>query len=104
MYSYGPTCDDADDVVRLELENDLEPPSAKGSAGQLVAVTKSPVPSNLKVRKEALDSLAEGDSMGMELVAAEIVLEVRGRESMPIDQSSLYCGSPSARPAGLLVF
>jgi hypothetical protein len=45
------------------LENDLQSPSPERFADQLAAVTESLVASNLKVRKEALDSLVEGDSM-----------------------------------------
>ena len=63
-------------MVRLQLENDLEPSSAERPAEQLVTVTILFVSPNLEIRKEALDGIVKSDSMLGKLGALEIVFEV----------------------------
>jgi hypothetical protein len=80
----------------LQLEDDLEPPSAQRRADQLVAIAISFIPSYLEVLEETLDGFVKSHPVLKKLVALEIVFEVPGREAMPIGQSSFY--SLRARP------
>jgi hypothetical protein len=59
----------------------------------LVAITEPFVSPNLEVRKEALHGFLKGDPMLRKLIALEVIFEIRGRESAPIDQTSLYYAS-----------
>jgi len=70
----------------IQLEDDLEPPSAERCADQLVAIAISPIPSYLEVLEEALDGFVKSHPMLKKLVTLEIVFEVSGRETMPVGQ------------------
>jgi len=59
----------------------------------LVTVTILLVSSNLEIRKEALDGFIEPDSMLEELIAFEIVLEVRWREPTPVNHTPFYAAA-----------
>ena len=48
------------------------------------------VPANLKVRKETLNSFIERHAMLSELVALEVVLEIRWSKPTPVDHGSFY--------------
>ena len=48
------------------------------------------IPTNLKVRKEALNGFIEGYSMLSEFVPLEIILDKRWSEPMPIDHSARF--------------
>jgi hypothetical protein len=48
---------------------------------------------NFEIRKEALDRFLKSHLMLEEFVALEIILEVFGRESAPIDHTPFYYGS-----------
>ena len=48
------------------------------------------VSADLKVGKETLNSLIEGDAMLSEFVTLEVILEIRGSKPTPVDHGSLY--------------
>jgi hypothetical protein len=75
------------------LEDHLELPPAQCSPDQLISITKFLVSLNFEIRKEALDRFFKSHSMLEEFVALEIILEVFGRESAPIDHTPFYYGS-----------
>jgi len=74
--SYWPPGNDANDVARLELKDDLQLPSAKCPTEQLMTITILLVPANLKARKEALNSFIERHAMLSEFVPLEVIFEI----------------------------
>jgi hypothetical protein len=78
------------------LEDDLEPPSTKGSPQQLVAITVGLVAPNLEIHEEALDGLLESDVMGGQLIAFKVILEVNGPETLPIRHGLLFLSAAMA--------
>ena len=66
-----------------------------------------PVPANLKIRKETLNSFIERQAMLSEFVALEVILEIRWSKPPPIDHGSFHpqlcfpkfvpCIQPSSR-------
>ena len=88
--SYWPPGNDANDAAWLELKDDLQLPSAKCPAKQLVTISILLVPANLKVQEETLNSLIERHAVLRELVLLEVVLEIGGSKPMPIDHGSFY--------------
>jgi hypothetical protein len=84
------TRNDANDVARPELKDDLQLPSAKRPAEQLMTITILLVSANLKVRKEALNGFIEGHAMLSEFVPLEVILEIRWSKPTPIDHGSSY--------------
>jgi hypothetical protein len=75
------------------MENHLELSPAQCFPNQLISITKFLVSPNFEIRKEALDRFLKGHLMLEEFVALEIILEVLGRESAPIDHTPFYYGS-----------
>ncbi len=55
-----------------------------------MTITVLLVPANLKVRKETLNSLIEGDAVSSEFVTFEVILEIRWSKPTPIDHGSFY--------------
>ena len=76
------------------LKDDLQLPSAKSPAEQLMTIAIFLVPANLKVRKETLDSFIERHAMLSEFVPLEVILEIRWSKPMPIDHGSSYRAVP----------
>jgi hypothetical protein len=75
------------------LEDHLELSPAQCAPDQLISITKLLVSPNFEIRKEALDRFLESHLMLEEFVALEIILEVFGRESAPINHTPFYYGS-----------
>jgi len=48
------------------------------------------IPANLKVRKEALNSLIEGNAVFSKFVPLEVILEIRWSKLMPVNHGSFY--------------
>jgi len=86
--------------VQSGWEDHFELSSAQSFPDELIAITKSLVSAKFEIRKKALARFLETDPMLKELVALEIVLEVFGRESAPINHTSLYYGSARRRRHG----
>jgi len=87
----GPARNNPNYVFGLLLEDHLASSSAERRTNQLVAIAISLIPSDLEVLKEAFDGFVKADPVFKQLIALKIVLEVPGRETMPIGQSSFYC-------------
>jgi len=51
------------------------------------------IPTNLKVRKEALNSFIEGYAVFSEFVPLEVILEIRWSKPMPVNHGSFYRGA-----------
>jgi hypothetical protein len=69
------------------LEDDLERSSAEGAAQQLITITIRLVTPHREISEEALNRLIERYMMRGQLVALEIILEIGGCETLPIDHS-----------------
>ena len=76
--------------MRLQLKDDLQLPSTKCPAEQLMTIPILLVPANLKVQEEALHSFIERHAVLSEFVPIEVVLEIRWSKPMPIDHASFY--------------
>ncbi len=55
-----------------------------------MTITVLLVPANLKVRKETLNSLIEGDAVSSEFVTFEVIFEIGWSKATPIDHGSFY--------------
>jgi len=78
--------------MRLQLKDDLQLPSAKCPAEQLMTIPILLVPANLKVQEKALNSFIERHAVLSEFVPIEVVLEIRWSKPMPVDHVSSYRG------------
>jgi len=70
----------------LELKDNLESATSDGSPDKLVAIPKRLVATHFMIGKETLHCLVEGDMMGREFIAFEVVLKVgwgRTRSILP---------------------
>jgi hypothetical protein len=84
LCSYRPPCDNPNDLIRFELENNLQLPSTDGGPNQLEPVRIGFVPSYFKIREEALYGFLKHNPVRSQLVRIEIILEIRRSEPAPI--------------------
>jgi len=71
------------------MEDDLESASAGRATDQLKAVAVRLVPSHLVVGEKALHCFLESHVMGGKFIRFKVILEVRRRETMPVDHDLL---------------
>lgn len=90
MFSYFPSCDNPDNIIRFKLKNYYEVSSSNSSAMKLIAIFECFVSSNFKIREKTLDSFFKTYSMSIKLVFFKIILEVFWTKAIPIYHEILY--------------
>src|SRR5262245_27547674 len=68
-FSYRPTSNDANDVSRFELEDDLKSSPAKSVSDELVTIPIRFISADFKIREKTFYRFLEGDAMHREFIA-----------------------------------